>query len=94
MHEPNRQIKPTLIRDERDARPFFDNAQDFRARDAKIHKRYRLAIGIADVGVPYGETAHRQSRRPMHKMVCKVLIERVEFRSYVFFWAPRGGVIF
>jgi hypothetical protein len=37
--EASRQTKAILIRDERDARPFPDDARDFRARFSKIHKR-------------------------------------------------------
>jgi hypothetical protein len=37
--DANRQTKAVLIRDERETRPCFDDARDFRARFSKIHKR-------------------------------------------------------
>jgi hypothetical protein len=55
--DANRQKTAILICDERGARPCFDNAQDFRARSSKIHMRYRPAMKIADVRVPYDENA-------------------------------------
>ena len=38
LTDANRQSNAVLIRDERDARPFPDDARDFRARFSKIHK--------------------------------------------------------
>ena len=37
--DANRQTKAVLIRDERETRPYFDDARDFRTRFSKIHKR-------------------------------------------------------
>ena len=39
LPDANRQTNAVLIRDEREMRPCFDDAQDFRARFSKIHKR-------------------------------------------------------
>ena len=39
LPDANRQTNAVLIRDEREMNPCFDDAQDFRARFSKIHKR-------------------------------------------------------
>ncbi|MGA2566589.1 MAG: hypothetical protein ABSF41_07155 [Pseudolabrys sp.] len=84
-HNTGRQRKAVLIRDERETRPCFDDAQDFQARISKIHKRYRPAMKIADVGVPYDENAQRRDGVPVHKLVCNVLMSRAEFKSRIKF---------
>jgi len=84
-HDTGRQRKAVLIRDERDMRPCFDNAQDFRARISKIHKGYWPAMKIADVGVPYDENAQRRDGAPVYKLVCNVLMSRAEFKSRIKF---------
>jgi hypothetical protein len=70
-----------LIRDEREARPCFDDARDFRARFLKIHKRYRLAIRFAVVRVSHEKKSYRHGDPSVHKLVCKALMSRGEFRS-------------
>ena len=85
VHGADGQSTAILIRDEREARPCSDNAQDFRACISKIHKRYRPAMKIADVGVPYDENAQRRDGVPVHKLVCNVLMSRAEFKSRIKF---------
>jgi hypothetical protein len=80
VHEVIRQTKAILIRDEREPKPFFDNARDFRARISKIHKRSPLATGIADVRVSHDEIARPRGARPVHKLVSNALIRRAELQ--------------
>ena len=80
-HDACRQTWAVLIRDERGARPCFDNAQDFRARSSKIHKRYRLAKKIADVCVPYDKNMSHSDGAPVHKLVGNVLMSRAESKT-------------
>ena len=79
--DANRQTKAVLIRNEREARPYFDDARDFRARFSKIHKRYRLAMGFTDIRVSYDKNAHQCDGVPVHKVDCNVLMSRAESRS-------------
>jgi len=67
--------------DECEAKPFTDDAQDFRARVSKIHKRYRLAMGFKNKRAAYDENAQRQGDRPVHKLVCNALMRRTEFQN-------------
>lgn len=67
--------------DECEARPFTDDARDFRTRFLKIHKRYRPAMGFTDKRVSHDQNAYWQGARPVHKLFCNVLISRTEFRS-------------
>jgi hypothetical protein len=90
----HRQTKHILIRDERDARALSDNAQDLRARFSKIHKRYYRTTGFPPKRLSTNENARRQNRPPVHKIVCKVLIVRVEFRSCVYFFRCRVAALY
>jgi hypothetical protein len=80
-----RQTKAVLIRDEREARPCFEVARDFRALDLKKHKHYRPAMKIANVRMPHDEIAPRRDCRPVHNLVLKVLMSRRELRSEIFY---------
>jgi hypothetical protein len=67
--------------DECEAKPFTDDARGFRARFSKIHKRYRPAMEFTDKRVSLVENASRRGDRPVHNLVCNVLMCRMEFRT-------------
>jgi hypothetical protein len=81
--DANRQTKAVLIRDEREMRPCFDDARDFRTRFLKIHKRERPAMGFTDIRVSHDKNARQRDGVPVHKVDCNVLMSRAEFRSRV-----------
>jgi hypothetical protein len=48
---------------------------------SKIHKRYRPAMGFTNKRASRDKNAQRRGDWPVHKLDCKVLMSRVEFRS-------------
>jgi hypothetical protein len=67
--------------DEFEARPFTDGVRGSRTLVLKIHKRSRLAMGFTSKRMPYEKNAQKRGAWPVHKLDCKVLMSRAEFRS-------------